>query len=429
MKPVTLLTQNKKSSAFDFPLTCLWCGFLFNYFLHQYYDLPYPSLWTMALEALVGGLGFLVGYLVNLITHELGHASAALFLKCPVYVVEVGVGPTLINSFKFLGLPWRLRSYPTSAIVRWGPTSLNRARLQHAFVTSAGPLVSLLLFAPQVLVFNSFNVHEDYWTPLHWPMAFWTGLLGSSVAILCGTCLPYYFKRDGRMIPTDAMKLITLPWQSNETIYEQVKAVRINLHAEKLFDAGVKSPEEALAMVDKNPDDLKALITASQLLHAKGDPRGLELARQSLAVVGPEDRGIVIDFYVTICLNLGCLPTEPNGWEILQESYEEDKIGIGNRITYAAGLIDFGNDAEGLPILEEAVKKAKVPINLAYTHLFLAIVKKKAGDTKSAGEHAAKAAKFYPSCPGLKRVADLLPPKPLASPQSQPASTGITTAS
>jgi hypothetical protein len=404
-------SQKWRTSPWRFLFLSSAGGIISYHLLHQFYQLPYArdGLWIW--ECLTAAFGFSLGGVVNLVLHELSHASAVRLVRSPVYIVEIGLGPT-VSTFSFLGFPFHIRSFPSSGIVRWGPNSTRFPRLQRAVVTFAGMFTTLIAFGLVLLVLHKMDLRNDVFSSARWFMAFWAGVTGSTILLLCGSWIPHHLKRDGRSIPTDALNLLRLPWLTHDYLYEQIRSTQITEEARKALDPSIKSVENALANAATHPKELKALFNACYHLHSKGDPRAMDFAQAALDLPteGIVSRGIRIDFLITIGLDHGLLTTVPHGRALLEESFEEDRTGLGNLATYGAGLIDFNEDERGLKILEDVARRAKNPVNLAYTHLFLAIGKKKKNLTDEARNHAKKTADFYPQCPGLKRISDLLEP-------------------
>jgi hypothetical protein len=375
------------------------------------FGIPYLDDGQWFPETLVAGAAFLVGYIFNLIIHETAHAVAAAAVGGVVYQVEIGVGKTLC-SFQFWGWKWRLRSFPSSGITLWGPTSLEHPRLQRFAVVAAGMLATLLVFLGLLVVLGQFNLISLAMTPERWWVDIAGGVLGSTLWLLCGVWTPGVSRRENRRVTTDALTLILLPWKKDTELREQVDIHRAMREALEFYDASQKDSELAVRNATDHPQDIKAVATAAYLLRSTNDPRALQFAQQALALTGASDpsRKVFLDLVITSALDSGKLNEVPNAPLLIEEMLALNPQGLGNRATHAAGLIDLGRTVEGEAILGSIITEAKIALNLAYCHIFLAIAQKGKGDESCAREHAQKAALLFPQCPALKRVSDLLDP-------------------
>ncbi len=358
----------------------------------------------------------MLGTVINVTLHEMGHASAVLLAQSPLYTVEIGMGPTAAR-FKLGKFPFHIRWFPQSGIVMWGPNSFRHQKLQRAFVTLAGMMVTLSIFGLNFLVLNSMDLREDVHSSARWFVYLWAGITASTFLLMCGSWIPFWSQRDGRWFQTDALRLLSLPWMTRDEIYEAARTIQIRGHMQEMLDPDIKTADEAIANANRQPDDIKALFNACYHLHMAGNVKAMEFVRAALELPAPDSftRGILLNFMITIGLDHNLLALQSKGRTWLEESYEMDRIGVGNLATYGAGLIDFNEDAEGMKILKDVIKRAKSPINLTYTHVFLAIGYKKTGEIKRARFHAGRAVKHFPQCYAIRRIIDLLPPQPEAS--------------
>ncbi|RMG14433.1 MAG: hypothetical protein D6731_10365 [Planctomycetota bacterium] len=90
------------------------------------------------------GLVFLGSYGLSVAAHEVGHGLVALALGFRVHGASLGYGPALLSR-RLGGLRIDLRCYPVCGEVRVSSRAQGFARLRHAVVSLAGPLVNAVL--------------------------------------------------------------------------------------------------------------------------------------------------------------------------------------------------------------------------------------------------------------------------------------------
>jgi membrane-associated protease RseP (regulator of RpoE activity) len=89
-------------------------------------------------------LWFVLGWLVMLPVHELGHALMTRMLGWYVGQLVIGFGPTL-KRFQWGHTTVELRLFPLEGFVRSAPRDANHPRLKHVLIYFAGPGIELVV--------------------------------------------------------------------------------------------------------------------------------------------------------------------------------------------------------------------------------------------------------------------------------------------
>jgi len=326
--------------------------------------------------------------------------------------IQIGSG-NLLGSFRIMGTRCDIHESLRSGAVWHSLTSAKNARIKLAAITVAGPVASILLvgvFMAILMLIQPFTENQNSFCFYAYP--FLIGCTLPSIAFLPGILIPYRYQFAGRTMQTDALRLLTLPKLSGESIAAMVESAQLALTLREEMDLGTASLEEALARADMSPNDPLTLNTAISFLRAAQDPRSIAYYKKLINLGLPASkRTVFVDQYVTYCLESNEVISNREEMDALSlELMATDPKNISVMGTRGSILIDLGRIGEGKAMLRTVLTKAENTIDKSYSNIFLALAEKQQGNPDLAREYAEAARTADPANPALKRIADLLPP-------------------
>jgi hypothetical protein len=357
-------------------------------------------------------LGALTGFIAASWVHELAHFFTARAVGAYVRKIQIGSGD-LVASFRIFGTPCEVLESLRSGAVFYYILSAKNAREKMALVTAAAPIASLLLFAISLDVVYVLHPLVSESPTIFYLFPFASGFVATCFSFLPGILIPYSYSYGGRRMETDALRLLTLPRLSDEKIAQMVATGQTTLAVDEEIDPATTSFAEALTRADKTPTDPRAISTAILFLRGQDDPRALDYFQrlEKLPVTGRE-RTRNIDQYITYCLERDRVRDFPDEMDRLsRELVMADPDSISVKGTRGCVLLDLGRPEQSVPMLEEVRVKSVNPVDLAYTHVFLALAAKAQGNLDLARGYAELAAQVDHPFYALGRISDLLPVK------------------
>jgi hypothetical protein len=382
--------------------------------LKSLYEHDFLSHWLLA------PLGAFCGFMGATWVHELAHFFAALFVGGHVHKIQIGSGKVL-GTFRLMGTACEVHESLRSGLVLFSITSAKQARMKLAFVTGAAPLASLVLAGVSIaLLFFICPLDQSSSSIWYYPFPYLVGWTLPCVLFLPGVLLPYRYQYAGRTMETDAMRLLAIPWLTDAEIEKRISAAQTLLTIRDEIDPSTISLDQALERAEATPNDQLAVCTAAAFLREACDPRVL-IYYKELVTLFPSStkRTQFIDQYLTCSLEMDAVSS--NSAEMDQLSQELLASNPGNISVVGTGgsiLVDIGRIDEGKAMLIQVLEKTESLFDKSYTNIFLALAEKKQGNLDLARDYADRSAKLDPNCPALKRVSDLLSPRPeVKSPQ------------
>jgi len=374
--------------------------------LTTYYTLAhkYPT-------PVVGG-SFLIFYLLGVILHELGHATAALAAGGAVDYVTLGrrIQDQKPWRIRFLGLRWYLYGLTASGAVHSVFYSTNHYRLRQCFVIAMGPAVNLVLLVLGCVLMTM--VPDDADGGLDPTRAAVFGLIAANIYLLFQSVPPRQLRGVGQATANDGLLFWRTLWYSDSEVKQIVDYAQstrdMKLSAATAEDMSV---DELLANHKREPHNLAYLWYLVQSLHEMDDARYSEFVLKlvELPKLSTNTLVSIIDTYLTWQIQHGP-PDQPEAADRLSRKLLELDDCITTRGTRGSVLVDLGRLEEGKAILQDVLGCTRSTIDSAYANIFLALAAKSEGNPKGAREYAQAARKFDPTCPALKRVVNLLKP-------------------
>lgn len=152
---------------------------------------------------------------LSVITHELGHAAMALLLKAKVTQIHIGRGKFL-NNFSFYGIDWEFYSLPISGYVHTLILSRKFYRLKSFLISLAGPLSELLIALAALALL--FLIPSSCFSIFIKPF-----IAVNIYSFVCGF-IPTETIIKNREVPTDSLRLLTLPLMSKSKADKEIEA-------------------------------------------------------------------------------------------------------------------------------------------------------------------------------------------------------------
>jgi hypothetical protein len=370
------------------------------------YQHDFFSSWILA------PLGALAGFFVSSVIHELAHFFTARYVGAFVRKIKIGSG-RLLTTFRFMGTRCDIAESLKSGAVYYFLLSREGARTRMFLITASAPWASLLLAAVAVTLVVSAQPVTSPATLLYYFYPVLVGFTAPCVFFLPGVLIPLRYSYGGRIMESDAMKLLTIPFYTDERIAENVMTGAKLFELENEFDPETVSLKEALENADAAPEDPRALGTAIAFLRITDDPRTAVYFQKLIALpLSPANRIRFVDQFVTWCLDANAVVERKDEIDRLSlELFSADPDNVTVAGTRGSALIDLGRVEEGKALLHHVLAKSAEVIDKTYSHVFLALAAKAEENSMLAREHAVAAEKLDPACPVLKRVADLLEPE------------------
>jgi hypothetical protein len=350
--------------------------------------------------------GWVIFLMLGTILHELGHAVTAKTLGSEVFRIKLGLkqNPTGPHwSFRFLGFPWEVYSFPLSGTVWAFTTNPHRYRTRCVAISAAGPATSLFLASAGGLA-------------LLWPAGLVAhGLLWGWVAantfLFLATAIPIKITYGGKPGINDGINIIRHLSLTDNGVRERCLTAAFELAVFRAQStANDISLAEAVARHETARDDIGLLVlTAFKAIEEKSPvqyPILLELARHPAT---PKKKlATILDSHLTSVLGEG--RAVPAGYldeasALLVRAADNSLTARGTR---GSVLVELGRFEEGRCLLEAVVGESKNKTDQAYAHIFLALAAKGEGNPSLAQEQARQAAVADPDCPALGRVRNIM---------------------
>jgi tetratricopeptide (TPR) repeat protein/Zn-dependent protease len=189
-------------------------------------------------------------YTMSIVLHELGQAVAALLLGMEVTEIVIGCGENVFD-FKLFGIPWRIKQFPICGAVYVLRKSTYFYRSRMFLISLFGPLTNLILVC----------------LPLKFPREFMTispttiyiipGIIICfvNIELLSRSLFPHHFNIYGLPMPTDGLRMLTLPFLSKREVAIEVSEGLLfdgyNLACNENYQKAIDSFSKA---IQYNPD-------------------------------------------------------------------------------------------------------------------------------------------------------------------------------
>jgi hypothetical protein len=167
-------------------------------------------------EFLIFQAGLLALFLpLSVITHELGHAIAALLLKAKVLRIHIGCGKFL-NDFNFCGIEWKFYSLPVSGCVYTCILNRKFYRIRSFLISLCGPVLNLIIALTALIML--------FLISSYWFSVFIKPFIAVNIYSFVYSLLPTERLVDGKEVPTDGFILLTVPFMSNAKIDKEIES-------------------------------------------------------------------------------------------------------------------------------------------------------------------------------------------------------------
>ncbi len=346
---------------------------------------------------------WMAAFLASTILHELGHAVAGTLAGFRIFRLEIGMGLT-ISEFKWAGFRWRFQTIPFGGRVYGVPKKLDGYRLNRSLFILGGPAVNLILALISCIFLWLDEVLKSTRLDGFEPIKV---LVLSNCVLLTFSLWPHRFNSAQGKIANDALLL----WQTWRQDTSKITATLPYLYLlesdeclrERKFGEAQKWLAEGLRAF---PDNhwLKLSAATTLIFEEK-----LDQARDAL-------RALVTEFeannnlFPTLLNNIAYVDALLGRPELLSEAddYSQRALESSPTIIYFKGtrgivLVELGRSDEGVPLLEEALRKIPEKAGKAIDACYLGIAADRRGKTSESAAYFSMARKLDPRCPLLSR--------------------------
>lgn len=331
--------------------------------------------------------------------HELGHLIAILCIGWTPLVFKLGLGPS-ITVARFGDLHVQLGRRPFSGWVRGTAESLSFFRFKWFVMVISGPLMTALAIFVMVRVL----IHiSDYPAAPSWQTTALLIAIMLQLMTLVGTLWPATQMMDGMALPTDGKQAVQSLTMSTAEIGGQFL-----LHAVTKATVLIERGESHRVSAILEKARLQTAVSSPEmgrlwihcLLH-RGKTEQADTAMNDLlanaAAVG-ETRAAVLDSLACLPLFHGHTQLIPKALTYIEEAIAAEPDAITLKGTKASLLIEAGELASGMKLLEEVMEHTESEYDRAICSHYLAVAHARSGDWKKGRELLDAAEKKYPAC-------------------------------
>jgi tetratricopeptide (TPR) repeat protein len=336
-------------------------------------------------------LWFLIGFIVVIPIHELGHALAGALVGYQVRAVMVGVGPSLL-AFTVAGVSVQIKVLPLGGVTLGLPRRESWLRLRQWIFSAGGLTANLLLyFALERAYGRGGGLHDG----TH-PFAAVTAAVNWAVLLL--NLIPF---RSNEGWASDGYSLLTIPFWGRGRIEEARAAVE----SVPLLEALARDDLDTAARVleglrTRYPEQPRVALFAGNVLHRQGDHQAARvawregLARETFAPRIALFKNNVAFVDVVIGDEEGLREADALSAEALASNPEMAAF----QGTRGALLARLGRPAEALPLLRSAIRATKTKDGQAYDRASLVSALARLGRLEEAQRELDEVRSLNPTC-------------------------------
>jgi tetratricopeptide (TPR) repeat protein len=342
---------------------------------------------------------------VRILIHELGHLIAASAFGWKLLTLVVGTGPE--KSFGRMGnVEVRFGARPFGGLTRVVPLQFGLYRFKFLIFVICGPLANALLIVSMVAIYRAFDLDQ-------WPE--WvTVVLGLSfyheVAFLIGNLIPHEVRRYDRKLSSDGLQIWNCLTKSRSELESNFNNGLV-AYAEMLLKAGKAADarrlmEDAFFHVGPQTDPARITFWIRVLLVLGRQREALEESEKVIAGVDRLEAPVIQTLDQLACIPIfGDHPEFlPVATKCIDEAIQREPQTITLKGTKGSLLIENGNLAEGVPMLEEVRRESESENDQAICSYYLAYACYKKGDTSGAVEQLRLSKEKYPQCLVASRI-------------------------
>ena len=337
--------------------------------------------------------------------HELGHLIAIKCIGWTPLVFKLGLGPA-ITVARVGDLHVQLGRNPFSGWVRGTAETISFFRLKWFLMVISGPLMTALaiLAMLRVLIYESNSPAVPAWQTNALFIAIMLQLM-----TLVGTLWPSTTMMDGMPMTTDGKQAIQSITMSKAEIVGQFL-----LHAVTKATVLIERGEWQRVPAILENARLQTGISSPEMgriwiccLLQQGKAAQAEAAMNDLlacADASGETRAAVLDSLACLPLFDGHTQLIPKALTYIEEAIAAAPDAITLKGTKASLLIEAGELASGMKLLEEVMGRTESDNDRAICSYYLALAHARSGDWKKGHEFLDTAERKYPGCVVKNRV-------------------------
>lgn len=320
----------------------------------------------------------------SIVIHELGHFFVGGLVELHPWCLSIGHGDIVFDK-EFRKFRLILRAFPYSGVVYpfFFSADAKHTRSREFAMSAAGPLSNFVLFGlGALLVLTGSNAWDNF--DVLQPSSVGIYFLIANAYILFWSLIPYYADLNGAKVPNDGMMLIQLFFG-------------------RLPKAWVESSNSQTVTGRLSPSwNLYVnLLDVEKILKSIRE----RLANPSLPA---EDRHHALDEFATCVLIYGAKDNLAEALIYARELFQSKPDEWTVKATYGSVLVENGDLAGGVPLLEEVLKNGSTNFDRAFAAVSLGLAQLRQDQLGAAKEWLNKAREIDPASPCLPRLDDLV---------------------
>jgi hypothetical protein len=337
--------------------------------------------------------------------HELGHAATGIALGLRLFAIGYGLTGRVLFRVHIRNCALEIRSSLSGGYVRMAARSARWIRLRWWLMVLGGPLFNGVLGALSVMVARREPSLEAVLQPFAW----------ANLIFLAASLFPWKYVTPYGFSPSDGLALVTLPFTAGERLRQQVPVYAaweaFECLRQKDYQAAIAWAEKGQREYPGEVNNRCMLGTALLGLDRFVEARTLFL---ELAAIG-EPPASTPPYQAVFLNNVAWTDLMTDDPQLLDEAdqYSARAMQLTPWVAEIKGtrgmvLVTLGRTAEGIPLLEQAMKENEEKANKALNACYLAIGFKNEGNLAASQRLLEQARRFDPECSLLPRVLEQL---------------------
>jgi tetratricopeptide (TPR) repeat protein len=336
-----------------------------------------------------------------ILPHEYGHVFAAFISGIRVFTVNIGNRGRILFVWRLLGHDLVVRSIPLGGHTLVALKSIVFARLRRFVVVLGGPLANLLLIAATIPLWAQFTAESA----IYWMFA---GFIWGNALVIARNLFPRTFSTGTRMIQSDGLKLLRIPFASNNKVREW-HAGWFYLEALEAAERGrLQDAEKWFAKwLQANPENSPSPHSKSYALsqlQRHSEAREIYLGLLAKSETDPEIMAVLHAVIAWTDLMLGDPALLHQADQFSKQAIEALPWDPYTKGIRGSLLVELGDFEEAIQMLTQTMKENDLPSAKALNACYLAIAMMRTGHRQRANEYVEEAKRNDPFCPLLQRT-------------------------